>query len=31
MTYVDLIELIQHKKQIRLTELKRIYNMYYPY
>lgn len=31
MRYVDMIELVKREKTKRLIELKRIYNIYYPY
>lgn len=31
MRYVDLIDLIQKERVKRLAEIKRIYNLYYPY
>lgn len=31
MRYIDMIELVKREKANRLIELKRIYNIYYPY
>lgn len=31
MRYTDMIELVKNEKTKRLQELKRIYNIYYPY
>ena len=31
MRDIDMIELVQQKKKERVAELKKIYNMYYPY
>lgn len=31
MRYIDMIELVKREKMKRIAELKRIYNIYYPY